>query len=173
MRISGNVQLCVVFSQYGMKKVLQLVLFIAIAQAAGIIGAYFTADAIPTWYAGLEKPFFNPPNWVFGPVWTTLYTLMGTASYFVWRKRFSLTHAARGMQWYWIQLGLNAIWSPVFFGLKSLSLALAIILALWVAIVLTIREFWKMDWRLGVALLPYIAWVSFATLLNYSLWRLN
>lgn len=153
--------------------ILRIVLFIAIANAAGLIGTYFTIDAIPTWYAFLQKPSFAPPNWIFGPVWTTLYTLMGTAAYFVWRERTRLTHAARGMRLYWSQLALNALWTPVFFGAKSMFAAFIIIVSLAVLIALTINEFRKVNVWSTAALLPYLAWVSFASVLNYELWRLN
>lgn len=152
---------------------LRLILFIVIANAAGLIGTYFTADAIPTWYAALQKPSFSPPNWIFGPVWTTLYTLMGIAAYLVWRERTRLTHAARGMRFFWLQLAVNALWTPVFFGLKSLSAALVIIVALLLLIALTINEFRKVNTWSALALLPYLLWVSFATALNYTLWKLN
>ncbi len=154
-------------------RVRNLLVFIAVAQAAGLIGTFFTFDAIPTWYPTLAKPWFSPPNWIFGPVWTTLYTLMGIAAFFVWEKRFQKTHASRGMNWYWAQLFLNAIWSPIFFGAKQLGWALIVIALLWVAILFTIREFWKIRPRYGVLLLPYLAWVSFASVLNYQLWMLN
>jgi translocator protein len=155
------------------RKILQIILFIAIAQAAGLIGTYFTFDAIPTWYASLTKPSFSPPNWVFGPVWTVLYTLMGVAASFAWDKRHSKTNAARGMKWYWTQLALNALWSPIFFGWQRMDIALVVIVLMWVAIIFTIREFWKVRPWLGIALLPYLAWVSFATVLNFTLWQLN
>lgn len=153
--------------------ILQIIIFVAIANAAGLIGTFFTFDAIPTWYASLTKPSFSPPNWVFGPVWTILYTLMGVAAAYVWRERTRLTHAARGMRWWWIQLALNALWSPVFFGLQRMDIALGIIILMWLAIAATIIEFKRVNVWCALALAPYLAWVSFATLLNFSLWRLN
>lgn len=150
-----------------------LVVFIVLAQAVGIVGTYFTLDAIPTWYATLAKPSYAPPNWIFGPVWTTLYALMGTAAFFVWEERFHMTHAARGIRWYWIQLLLNGIWTPIFFGLQNMGLALIVIVLLWLAIIKTMYEFWKVKRFSAFLLLPYLAWVSFATVLNYSLWELN
>ena len=155
------------------RKTFQLLLFILIAEAAGIIGTYFTIDAIPTWYAGLAKPMFSPPNWLFGPVWTILYALMGTAAFFVWDERYEKTHASRALGWYWFQLFLNAIWTPVFFGAHGLGFALLVIIALFLSIVMMIREFSKVNGWLAVLLLPYLAWVLFASMLNYSLWMLN
>lgn len=158
---------------WSLKRFSILIAFVLVAQMAGIIGTFFTFDAIPTWYATLTKPSFAPPNWIFGPVWTLLYTLMGIAAFFVWEDRFHKTHASRGMNWYWFQLFLNAIWSPVFFGAREMGLALVVIALMWLAIIFTIREFWKVSPRLGALLLPYLAWVSFATVLNYQLWMLN
>jgi translocator protein len=158
---------------WNLKRAAKLILFILIAQAAGLIGTYFTFDAIPTWYASLAKPSFTPPNWIFGPVWTTLYTLMGVAAFFVWEQRFHKTHAARGMNWYWTQLALNAIWSPVFFGAKQMGLAFFIIVLMWCAILFTIRAFWKVSPASGALLIPYLAWVSFASAVNYQLWVMN
>lgn len=155
------------------RKTAQLIIFVLIAQAAGLIGTFFTMDAIPAWYASLAKPWFSPPNWIFGPVWTTLYTLMGIAAFFVWEERFHKTHASRGMNWYWTQLALNALWSPVFFGAKQMGAAFVIIILIWCAVLLTIREFWRVNPWLGAFLLPYLAWISFAGILNYQLWMLN
>lgn len=156
-----------------MQRFFRYALFIAIAQAAGLIGTFFTADAIPTWYVTLEKPSFSPPNWIFAPVWTSLYTLMGIAAARAWELRTRKTNADRGLNWYWFQLFLNAIWSPVFFGAKNLGLALVVIVLMWLAIVMTIREFWKAEKGIALLLVPYLAWVSFATALNYTLWTLN
>lgn len=150
-----------------------LIVFIIIAQLAGIIGTVFTFDAIPTWYASLVRPSFAPPNWVFGPVWTILYTLMGIAAFFAWEARFHKTQARRALTWYWIQLALNAVWSPIFFGLQNLGLALVVIALLWLSILMMLREFFKFDKRFFAILLPYLAWVSFASVLNYYFWILN
>ena len=150
-----------------------LIVFILIAQGVGIAGTYFTLDAIPTWYAALAKPSFAPPNWIFGPVWTTLYALMGIAAFFVWEERTHKTHAARGMNWYWGQLFLNCIWTPIFFGAQHIGLALIVIALLWLAIAKTLYEFGKVTWWAGALLIPYLAWVSFAMAVNYQLWMLN
>lgn len=155
------------------RKAFQLLLFIALAELVGILGTVFTFDAIPNWYATLAKPSFAPPNWLFGPVWTLLYAMMGTAAFFAWDLRFEKTHAERGMNWYWVQLFLNGIWTPIFFGAKNIGLALIVIALLWGAIVMTMREFAKVNSWLAILLLPYLLWVSFATILNYTLWTLN
>ncbi|MFZ2556216.1 MAG: TspO/MBR family protein [Minisyncoccia bacterium] len=155
------------------RKLFQLLLFILIAQAVGIFGTYFTFDAIPTWYAELVKPSFSPPNWVFGPVWTILYAMMGIAAFCAWELWYEKTHAPRALNWYWLQLFLNGIWTLIFFGFKNLGLALIVILALFLAILMMIREFGKIDMRLALLLVPYLLWVMFASTLNYSLWMLN
>lgn len=150
-----------------------LAISILIAQAAGGIGSLFTFSAIPTWYAYLNKPFFSPPNWLFGPVWTILYTFMGIAVYMVWRK-YQFSKKATGF-WhvYATQLALNTFWSVLFFGLKDLGLALVVILALWYFIARSIQEGRKLSIWTVYLLLPYLAWVSFATLLNLAIYVLN
>lgn len=155
------------------RKTLWLLLFIGTAHLAGILGTYFTLDAIPTWYTTLVKPDFSPPNWLFGPVWITLYTLMGIAAFFVWDKRHAKTAGYRALYWYWFQLALNALWTPIFFGTHNIGLALFVIALLCISILATVREFWRVSPWLGIMLIPYLAWVSFASILNYSLWMLN
>lgn len=123
------------------------------------------------WYQSIAKPEWNPPSWVFGPVWSTLYLLMGIAAWRVWRG----AHADRGaalMLW-WAQLALNALWSPLFFGLQRLDLALLEIVLLLAAIVATARAFRAIDRLAWAMMLPYVAWVAFAAFLNYTLWQLN
>lgn len=134
----------------------------------GGIGGMFQPGA---WYDGLEKPSFNPPSWVFGPVWTTLYILMGVAAWLVWER---YRDRARGaLTLFVVQLIFNAAWSALFFGAQAPGLAFAEILVLWALILATVVAFWR--WRpvAGALLLPYLAWVSFAAVLNFSLWRLN
>lgn len=121
------------------------------------------------WYQGLHKPAWNPPAWLFAPVWTCLYLGMAVAAWLVWRK--GGPRSALGL--YLVQLALNAAWTPVFFGAHQLGAGLAVILALWVAIALTLRAFWRVSRPAGLLLAPYLAWVSFATCLNFALWRLN
>ncbi|MEO6508669.1 MAG: TspO/MBR family protein [Patescibacteria group bacterium] len=140
--------------------------------AAGI-GSLFTFSAIPTWYVALNKPFFNPPNWVFGPVWTILYTMMAFSLYLVWNSQTKKKEKNEGMNVFFIQLSLNALWSIVFFGLHSPLLALVIIIILWILIFKTIVIFSKISKNAGLLLVPYLAWVSFATLLNTAIAFLN
>jgi tryptophan-rich sensory protein len=141
----------------------KLVVAILIPQIVGGVGALFTTPKIASWYSGLEKPFFSPPNWIFGPVWTLLFLLMGISLYLVWNKKKSLSDKV--FKWFWIQLGLNVLWSLLFFGLESPGLALIEILILWLAIRKTMKNFSLQ--------LPYLLWVSFATLLNAGVWWLN
>ncbi|MCW4033300.1 MAG: tryptophan-rich sensory protein [Candidatus Bathyarchaeota archaeon] len=152
---------------------IKLIISIVICNSAGFIGSIITTSAIPTWYTSLEKPSFNPPNWVFGPVWTTLYTLMGISAYLVLRQGIHNSQVKTALIIFGVQLFLNAIWSPIFFGLRALFAALVVIVILWIAILLTIFAFYRISTIAAVLLIPYILWVSFATILNYSLWVLN
>jgi benzodiazapine receptor len=156
-----------------LKDVLRLVVSIVVSQLAGGLGAVFTTPAIPTWYASLNKPAFNPPNWVFFPVWTTLYTLMGIAAFLVWRKGLHERRVRVALVVYAIQLVLNLAWTIIFFGLYSLFGAVIAIVLLWVAILVNIVAFWRISKAAGALLIPYILWVSFAGLLNVSVWMLN
>lgn len=136
------------------------------------VSTLFTTPSIPTWYAGLNKPSFNPPNDIFAPVWTTLYILMAIAAWLVWKQPPS-AERSRGLQLFWIQLALNFAWSLIFFQLHLIGFALAGILMLWLAILATCLAFFGVSKPAGVLLLPYLAWVSFASLLNFEIWRLN
>ena len=131
---------------------------------AGGIGSIFTYPAVTTWYAGLTKPSFSPPNWIFGPVWTILYILMGIALYLVWKKYLSLFVS---------HLVVNALWSIVFFGMHDVGLALLTIGILWAIILYMIIKFYKVSKWASYLLVPYLLWVSFATLLNLSVFILN
>lgn len=146
----------------------KLILSIALCLGAGIIGSFFTASAIPTWYATLVKPSFSPPNWIFGPVWTTLYILMGISLYLVWTSKKKIVPNI-----FWVQLILNASWSIVFFGMKNPELAFVNIIALWVVISLTIEKFSKISKTASYLLYPYLTWVTFALFLNFSIAELN
>ncbi len=152
---------------------LKVVASIILCQLAGLIGSIFTTPAIPTWYESLIKPFFNPPNWIFGPVWVSLYLLMGISLFVIWQRRENNLQAKRGFILFFAQLILNTLWSVAFFGLKSPFLGLITIIFLWFAIFFTIQHFLKMSKVAALLLLPYILWVSFAALLNFSLWVLN
>jgi benzodiazapine receptor len=153
--------------------IVKLVVSIVACQAAGAIGAIFTTPAIPTWYAALEKPFFTPPNWLFAPAWITLYLLMAIAAFLIWRQGLGQKGVRAALLVFLVQLVLNALWSVVFFGLHSPLWGAVVILALWVAILLTIIRFFKLSTAAGALLLPYILWVSFASALNVAIWVLN
>ena len=154
-------------------KFIPFFLAIGLCFAAAAIGSVFTAPAIPTWYASLNKPFFNPPSWIFGPVWTTLYLMMGISLYIVGQKKGKNNIHRKGQTYFFIQLILNAVWSIVFFGLQSPLLAFFIILALWISILLTIKYFYHISKPAGLLLIPYLAWVSFASVLNFFILILN
>lgn len=168
----------------------KILIAIGISELAGIIGSIFTMDAIApsagsgqaSWYTGIVKPAWNPPSWVFGPVWITLYAMMGIASYLVWRKKDSRSlgndrvarRRVRGaLTIFGVQLFLNAIWSVIFFGMHNPGWAFVDIVLLWIAIVATIGVFWRISKPAAWLLVPYILWVSFAGFLNYTIWTLN
>lgn len=174
----------------------KFIISVSLTFSAGFIGSFFTASAIPGWYAELTKPALNPPNWVFGPVWTALYFILGLSLFIVWRKNFSVENKilsggkktwnlwseklwsgnwqkANTVSIFFVQLILNALWSPVFFGFKNPALALFIILSLWMAIFYTIINFYRTSKTAAWLLLPYILWVSFATYLNFMILILN
>ena len=151
----------------------RLIFSIFITSLAGIIGALFTMPAIPTWYAGLNKPPFTPPNSVFAPVWITLYVLMGIALFTVWREGTDDDEVRIALFLFAVQLVLNVLWSFVFFGLKSIPGGMAAIVILWFMLLLTINSFFQVSELAGWLLVPYIAWVSFAAILNIGLLVLN
>lgn len=155
-----------------MPKIVKLLISLGITFFAGAVGSFFTFPAISTWYATLNKPTFSPPNFLFGPVWTILYILMGVALFLVWSDN-SKKKKLDAMLSYGFQIALNALWSIVFFGLKNPLLAVAVIIALWVMILLTIINFYKINKTAGLMLVPYILWVSFASLLNIFVAILN
>ena len=153
---------------------LKLLVSVMLCQFAGAIGSIFTASSLENWYLLLEKPTFTPPSWVFFPAWVILYTLMGISFYLVWEKGLQEQEIKKmGMLIFGIQLGLNAFWSFLFFGLKSPYYAFVEIVFLWLAIFLTILKFRKISKMASYLLFPYILWVSFAMLLNYYIWILN
>lgn len=151
----------------------KLIIAVLACQLAGGIGAVVTAPAITGWYATLKKPALNPPGWVFGPVWITLYFLMGVAAFLIWRKGLDVKGVRAALGIFIIQLVLNSTWSLVFFGLHNPGLALVNIALLWLAIVATIVAFFRLDRRAAYPLIPYLLWVSFASYLNYAIWSLN
>ncbi len=146
---------------------------IVISELAGVIGSVFTAPSIEAWYAGIVKPTFNPPAWVFGPVWTTLFALMGIAAFLVWKKGLDRRDVKVALGIFLGQLILNTLWSIIFFGLHSPGGALVEIIFLWLAIFAAIIAFVKISRPAAWLLLPYILWVSFAGYLNFSIYMLN
>jgi len=155
------------------KDVLTLVISIVICQGTGFVGSLFTRSSIPTWYATLEKPPFTPPHWVFAPVWITLFSLMGIALFLIGRRGLGERKIRVALGAFCSQLIFNILWSALFFGLRSPLAGLIDITVLWIAIALTIFYFFKISKTAGVLLLPYLLWVSFAVVLNVSIWRLN
>lgn len=156
-----------------MSNTLKLITAIVVSELAGIIGSVFTTPSIPTWYATLARPALNPPAWVFGPVWTTLFALMGIAAFLVWRKGLDRRDVKIALGIFIGQLVLNTLWSIIFFGLHSPGGAFIEIIFLWLAILATIITFAKISRPAAWLLLPYILWVSFAGYLNFSIWSLN
>ena len=155
------------------KNWIALIGFIVLSQLAGGIGALFTTSAIPTWYAGITKPVFSPPNWVFGPVWTTLYLLMGISAFLVWQYGIKKKDVRTALTVFCVQLVLNSLWSIIFFGYQNPGAAFIEIILLWLSIFATMALFYKISKPASYLLLPYIAWVSFAGFLNYSIYSLN
>jgi benzodiazapine receptor len=151
----------------------KLLACVLLCQLAGVIGSVFTASSLENWYLLLEKPAFAPPSWVFFPAWVILYTLMGISLYLVWERGSQGQEIKMGLLIFGIQLGLNVLWSFLFFGLKSPYYAFVEIVLLWLAIFLTILKFRKISKTASYLLFPYILWVSFAMLLNYYIWILN
>lgn len=179
-----------------MKNIFKFVISIAVCELAGIIGSIYTMPAISTWYASLDKASFNPPSWVFGPVWTMLFFLMGISLFLVWRKRWSVSiseQEAGQKTWnpisskLWIgswreenviivfalQLVLNILWSVIFFGLKMPGLAFFELIMLWFAIEYMVINFYRISKVAGLLQIPYLLWVSFAGILNFFVWILN
>lgn len=152
---------------------LKLIIVVGVSEFAGIIGSIFAVLSIQTWYAGLAKPALNPPSWIFGPVWTILYFLMGVAAFLVWRKGTEREEVKVALGIFCVQLFLNAIWPIIFFGLRSPSWAFIEIIILWLAIIWTTIVFFKICRPAAFLFLPYILWVSFAGYLNFAIWQLQ
>lgn len=155
------------------RNIFKLVSAIVVSELAGIIGSVFTTPSIAGWYVTLTKPALNPPAWVFGPVWTTLFALMGIAAFLIWKKGLERRDVKIALGMFVGQLVLNTLWSIIFFGLRSPGGALIEIIFLWFAILATIVAFAKISKPAAWLLVPYIAWVSFAGYLNFTIWMLN
>lgn len=156
-----------------MQKIVKIVLMVLVCVSVGYYSGTVTRDSITTWYPTLVKPFFNPPNWIFAPVWTLLYIMMGIAAGLVWSSDSNIKAIKKALGVFAIQFGLNALWSYLFFGLHNPLLALVEIVLLWLMIWETYNQFKKIDKVAAYLLIPYLAWVSFATILNASIWWLN
>lgn len=151
----------------------KLIISVLVCLSVGFIGSIFTTPSIPTWYATLNKPSFNPPNWLFAPVWTTLFILMGIAAFLIWRKGLKKKAVKNALIIFLLQLVFNTLWSFLFFKFHSPFWALVDIAVLWVLILLTLIKFWKISKAAGILLIPYLLWISFASILNYFIYRLN
>ena len=149
----------------------KLLIALAIPLLIGFSGSFFTISEIGSWYQTIQKPPWNPPNWIFGPVWTTLYVLMGISLFLVWRSSASQKRIAIIL--FTLQLVLNFFWSFIFFKQHKIDFAFAEILALWLMILLTIFAFGRINKLASWLLVPYISWVSFAAILNFTIWQLN
>jgi benzodiazapine receptor len=151
---------------------LALIGFLVLTFAVAAIGGAVTAGSVHTWYPTLNKPAFNPPDWIFGPIWTALYLMMAVSAALAWSG--ARPGARRpAITWFLLQLALNLGWSLLFFGLHQVALAFGWLVLLWLAIAATIRCFWSISRPAGLLLIPYLAWVGFAGLLNFLIWRLN
>lgn len=180
-------------------KISKLLVSIIICEFAGVVGGVFTARSVRVWYPALNKPFFNPPNWIFGPVWTILFVLMGISLFIVWEKNFAVKNNLTALdnkikrspsQWskelwsgkwqklniilvFGAQLVLNILWSAIFFGARNPALAFFELIMLWAAIIYTIINFYRVSKASAYLLVPYILWVTFAGVLNFVIWIIN
>lgn len=156
-----------------MNKTLRCIGAIILCEAAGILGTFFTGSKIQSWYlTELIRPSFAPPNWLFGPVWTILYALMGISLFLVWEMKKS-KERSRALSVFFLQLALNALWTPVFFGLEAAGAGFVVILTLWCTIIWNIFVFYRIKKIAAYLLIPYLLWVSFASVLNGAIWILN
>jgi translocator protein len=151
----------------------QLATAIVVCLSAGLIGSVFTSTSLATWYGIIEKPVLNPPSWIFGPVWTILYIMMGISVYLVWRLGLEKKGVRFALKIFGLQLLHNVLWSLLFFGMQNPALALVDIVLLWFTILWSIQLFYRLSRPASYLLIPYISWVSFAIYLNYSIWILN
>jgi len=156
-----------------LRNALFLVLFIIIAQMAGFIGSMFTADSVDTWYKEISRPSFTPPDWLFAPVWITLYVLMGISAFLIWKKGANKKEVKAALIIFFIQLVLNSLWSIIFFGFHLTLIAFIEIVLLWVAILFMVIKFYSISKAASLIQIPYLLWVSFAAILNLSFAALN
>lgn len=155
------------------KDIVRLLGAVILCEGCGIIGSIFTAPSVPTWYASLVKPPFNPPDWVFSPVWIALFFLMGISLFLIIREGFERREVKSAVWFFGVQLFLNVLWTVIFFGFRAPLTAFIEIVLLWIAILVTIISFFPISRLAGYLLIPYIAWVGFAALLNLSIFILN
>jgi translocator protein len=151
----------------------KLVISIGLTLAVGFLSSYFTTSSISNWYSTLNRPFFAPPNWLFAPVWTSLYIMMGISAFLIWKNRLSKINVKTALIFYLGQLLLNFGWSLIFFSLQMPLLAFIEIILLIIMVILVIKKFLKINKVAGYLLLPYLAWISFASILNFAFWWLN
>ncbi len=152
---------------------LKIIIAVVVCFGIGSLSGIATSNGLSEWYATIRKPSFNPPNWLFAPVWTVLYTMMGVAAALVWHKGLETQGVKVALIVFAIQLILNALWSILFFGMQNPALAFFEILVLWFSILVCIFSFMKVHKTAGYLLIPYILWVSFAAFLNFTIWQLN
>ena len=156
-----------------MSNAIKLIIAVAIPLAVGGISGFFTATGVESWFQTINKPSWNPPGWIFGPVWTTLYAMMGVALFLVWKSDSSDILKKTAITLFAVQLILNFFWSFIFFDQHQIGWALVEIIVMWIFILLTIFAFGNVSKLAAWLLVPYISWVSFATILNYSIWKMN
>lgn len=149
-----------------------LVAFVLTCFAAAGVGGMLTGSSVNGWYQTLNKPAWTPPDWVFGPVWTTLFLFMAIAAWLVWR-RGGWQAQRQPLTWFGLQLGLNVVWSGLFFALRNPGLGFAEVIVLWLAIAATTAQFWRRSRAAGLLFVTYLVWVAFAAILNFQIWRLN
>jgi tryptophan-rich sensory protein len=156
-----------------MNNIVKLIIAVAIPVAVGATSGFFTISGVGSWFQTINKPSWNPPGWIFGPVWTTLYVLMGISLYLVWKSDASIVLKKTAICLFAVQMILNFFWSLIFFNQHQVGCALVEIIALWFFILLTIFAFAQVNKTAAWLLVPYISWVSFAMILNYTIWKLN
>ena len=156
-----------------MKKLGKLVCSVSLCLMTGFVGSFSTMNSVKTWYADLSRPSFTPPDWTFGVVWPILYVLMGISVFMIWNQGLDKRNVKVALRIFVLQLVLNGLWAPIFFGFHMIALALIEIVLLWLAILMTILVFWRISKTATFFLFPYILWVSFAAILNTALWYLN